>query len=161
MSARVGGGPGAKSAPGPARPRIYVAHPMSAYKTAHARRLVATLGKVLPDADVVDPEQLAWATSEAWFDAWPDVLAGLSGVVVFAAADETIGLGCVLELTDALAAGVALAGLDSSGLRRLEGFRLLPESKRTWRSIARLLLGARIAPTRYMRALADGGNIDP
>lgn len=161
MAVRESVGSGARTAPGPARPRLYVAHPMSSYKTAHARRLVAKLGKLLAGAEVVDPEQLGWPTSDAWFDAWPDVLAGLAGFVLFAAPDETIGLGCVLELTDALAAGVALAGLDASGLRRMDGFRLLPERSRTARSMARLLLGPSIDPARYMRALADGGNIRP
>ncbi len=153
--------PGAKTAPGPARPRIYVAHPMSSYKTAHARRLVERLGKLLPGAEVLDPEKLGWPTSDAWLDAWPDVLSGLAGFVLFAATDETVGLGCVLELTDALAAGVALAGLDASGLRRMDGFRLLPERSRTARAMARLVLGPRIAPASYVQTLANGGSIRP
>lgn len=155
------GGPGAKNVPDPPRPRVYAVHPMASYKTRHARGLVTRLGKILPGAEIVDPEQLGWPTSDAWLDAWPDLLAGLAGCVVFAAADETIGLGCLLELTDALAANVALAGLDATGLRRMDGFRLLPESRRTSRSAARLLLGGRLDPAKYQQMLADGGNMRP
>lgn len=124
-----------------ARPRVYAAHPIAAYGTEHAAARLALLREALPEAEIVDPAEQGWAGSDDWRAEWPSLLEGLTAVVVFAAADRTVGLGCVTEVLDALAIGLPLAGLDGSGLRRLEGLRFVPPPRRTWKRMARLLLG--------------------
>ncbi|HXY45426.1 MAG TPA: hypothetical protein VEH29_14650 [Acidimicrobiales bacterium] len=145
----------------PAGCRVYAAHPISCYGTAHARDRLATLGKLLGGVEIVDPEERSWPSEDAWFDEWPDLLASLDGLVVFAAPDGTIGTGCVTELADALASGILLAGLDDRGLRRLDGLRFVAAERRTMRSAARLFLGEPIAPDTFQQAMANGGNIRP
>ncbi|MGH9028556.1 MAG: hypothetical protein ACRDV4_02940 [Acidimicrobiales bacterium] len=154
-------GPKRGGASGLGRPRVYAAHPISCYGTAHAQNSREQLIGLLPSTEIVDPEALGWVTEEAWLDGWSALVPSLAGFVVFAAPDKTIGMGCVSELIDALFAGMPLAGLDGSGLRHLDGLRFLPEHRRTTRATARLLLGVQIDTERFPPHDLDGGKIGP
>jgi hypothetical protein len=126
------------------RPRIYAAHPITAYGSALERERLSLLRRSLPNAEIFDPAG-RYATSVAWRRTWPRVLGTLSGLVVFSAADGSIGTGCLRELIDAMATQLPVVGLDGGGLRQLQGVRLLDDQTRTPRRAAALLLG-RVVP---------------
>jgi len=115
----------------PERPRIYVCHPMTCYGTDHAATSVAGIAKALSGAQLIDPEHCGWTCNGDWLRDWPGLLASLAGVVVFTDRSGTIGAGCVREIADAVAAGVALAAWEPGvGLVDLVGVELVePESR--------------------------------
>jgi hypothetical protein len=122
---------------------------MTTYRSEHAAAMLARITELLPAAEILDPEALAWESDRDWLAAWPDVLESLEGIVVFSARDGSVGVGCVTEATDALARSVPAAVLSRSGLRALEGFRLLSKSERSARRFARLIPGSHVEASEF------------
>lgn len=143
------------------KPRVYAAHPMDSYGTAHEAGCLAALAQLLPGVDIFDPAG-RYRTDDGWLRAWPRVLRTLSGLVVFAGENGTVGTGCFRELTDAIAAYVPVAVLVGDQLREIDGFQLLAPPWRSARSAGRLIVGlameigdfpgAEYAPTAEWRA---------
>lgn len=112
------------------RPRIYVAHPMTAYGTPWEAKALAELGRMLPGVELVDPS-VRYSSDAGWLRAWPRMLRSLAGLVVLADEAGTVGTGVLREIVDALAAGVALAAFDSErGLVELVGLELVEAGSR-------------------------------
>ncbi len=132
-----------------ARPRVYLCHPMTTYRSEHAAAMLARLTELLPAAEIVDPEEAAWESDHDWLAAWPDVLESLAGLVVFPDRDGSVGVGCVTEATDALAFDIPAAILGRFGLRALEGFRLLAKPERSPRRFARLIPGRSVEASEF------------
>ncbi len=122
------------------RPRVYVAHPMTSYGTAHERSCLATLAELLPGVELCDPAG-RYRTDDGWLRAWPRVLQTLSGLVIFPCENGTVGTGCLRELTDAIAAYVPVAVLVGYELHEIDGFQLLAPPWRSARNAARLITG--------------------
>ncbi len=99
------------------RPRIYCAHPMTAYGTICERRSLAAIRRLLPGVHLVDPNGMFTSTGD-WLERWPDVLGTLDALILFADERGAIGAGCVQEVTGAHRAGVPVALFDH-GTRRL------------------------------------------
>lgn len=129
--------------------RVYAAHPVTSYGTEHEARSLAALRALLPDCEIYDPAG-RYRREHGWRRAWPGVLASLSGLVVFGAKDGTIGTGCLRELTDALAWGLPVAGLDGDVLKVIGGVQLLPVPWRTARHVGRLVLGDPVEPRDFL-----------
>jgi hypothetical protein len=127
-------------------PRIYVAHPITSYGTARGAACLDALAELLPGSELVDPAAL-FTTSAAWLDAWPAMVQTLAGLVVFGAADGTIGSGCLLEIADAMAAELPVAAFEEGGtglapsLVELVGVEFLRPGERTARRIGVLVPG--------------------
>lgn len=90
-------------------PLIYAVHPKTTYGTRWAREAIADLAKALPCCQIVDPESFGWSSDAEWLAAWPGILASLSGLVLVAADDTSVGAGCLREWIDAAAAGLPCA----------------------------------------------------
>jgi hypothetical protein len=115
---------------------------MSSYGTDHARSALADLATILSACELVDPEVRAWETDEAWLCEWPTIVRTLAGLVVFAHRDGTVGVGCVREVTDAIAAHLPVAAYGiGAGLVDLAGLDFLPAGERTARRVATVRLG--------------------
>jgi hypothetical protein len=113
------------------RPRVYAAHPMTSYGTEHERVCLDTLTALLPGTEIIDPAG-RYRTNAGWLRAWPRLLSTLSGLVLFADEDGTVGAGCLREVVDAMAAGVPIAMLDPCfGLSELAAVDLLPAAEST------------------------------
>lgn len=122
-------------------PRIYVAHPITSYGTEHGAVCLDALAELLPGSDLVDPAAL-FTTSAQWLEAWPAMVQTLAGLVVFGAADGTIGSGCLLEVADAMAAGLPVAAFEEGpSLVELVGVEFLRPSERTARRVGVLVPG--------------------
>ncbi|MGP0108126.1 MAG: hypothetical protein ACLPR9_04555 [Acidimicrobiales bacterium] len=141
-------------------PRIYVAHPITSYGTEHGVACLDSLADLLPGADLVDPAAL-FTTSAQWLDAWPAIVQTLAGLVVFGAADGTIGSGCLLEVADAMAAELPVAAFEEGpSLVELVGVEFLRPALRTARCVGVLVPGEPIdwpdlsKPRRGQRASA-------
>lgn len=81
--------------------RVYLAHPISTYGTDHERRALDTLAKLVPGAEVINPAGRYTGNLE-WRRAWPRIVRTLDAVVVLSTDDDTIGCGCLHEITDAI-----------------------------------------------------------
>ncbi len=128
------------------RPRVYGAHPMVSYRSEHERTCLDTLAELFTHAEIVNPAERSW-TNAGWRRAWPRLLATLSGLVLFADEDGTVGTGCLREVADAIAAGVPVAYLDPDfGLCELAGLDLVPAEMRTRASTAWPIAGEQIDP---------------
>ena len=128
------------------QPRIYAAHPMTAYGTDHARRALSGLAELLSGCELLDPEERAWETDEAWLAEWPGIVRNIVGLVVFAHEDGTVGTGCLRELGDAIAERVPVAGYSTeAGLVDLAGVDFLPRGERTPCRVGTLRLGGPVA----------------
>jgi len=136
-------------------PRVYVAHPVTCYGTEHEARSLAALRLLLPHCELLDPSQL-YASAEHWLRAWPKVLLTLAGLVVFGAEDCSIGAGCVRELSDALAMGVAVVGFDGEQLREIDGLRLFALPWRDRSRVGTLVLGPVFEPSALFPTDFDG-----
>lgn len=124
-------------------PRVYFAHPKSAYFTDHEAAYLEVLANELPGWGVINPAG-RYSTDAAWLRAWPRLVKSLDAVAV--ASDEfgTIGTGCLREITDAIAHGLPVLGLDlKRGLVELRGVELVEFEHRTRRHAAYLDLGRR------------------
>jgi len=137
------------------RPRVYAAHPVSCYRTDHEARCLAALRGLLPHCDLYDPADRC-RNAAAWQRAWPRVLRTLSGLVVFAAEDDTIGAGCLRELGDALACGLPALAVHRGTLHEIDGVRLLALPWRSTRHLASLLLGPAFEPSPLFPSVFDG-----
>lgn len=112
------------------RPRVYAAHPMTSYGTEHERVCLDTLAALLPDVELVNPAR-RYRTSAGWLRAWPRLVRTLSGLVVFADEEGTIGAGCLREITDAVLCGLPVLMLDEDQrLCELLALDLLPPDLR-------------------------------
>ena len=133
-------------------PRVYVAHPQTAYGTTYGADQIAALAKALPHAELVDPEAARWATNADWLRDWPVILGSLSGLVVFADRAGTIGTGCLRELVDAVMVGLALAAWEPGvGLVELVGIELVEVESRSPRRAAFLDYGAPLPAKAFPR----------
>jgi len=111
---------------------VYVAHPVSSYGEPGTARAIATLTRLLPDAILVNPEDRGWKDSSEWLEEWPGLLVALAGLVVIGDRLDSIGTGCLREVTDAITLGLPLAALAPGGrvLRELRGVELVePDSR--------------------------------
>ena len=100
--------------------RLYAARPMTCYSTDLDRRQLARVADAFPDAEVLDPASM-FDTNEQWLAAWPEVLASLDLLVLWADEAGFIGAGVLKELTDAIAARVPVAALDREAKLRTIG----------------------------------------
>jgi hypothetical protein len=122
------------------RPRVYCGHPIVSYRTEHEAACLAGISELLPGVELFNPEG-RYSTDASWRRAWPQVLASLSGLVVFASEGGTIGVGCLAELTDALAWDLPVAALDAGRLFEIEGVQFLDPRGRSARHVGRLVIG--------------------
>ena len=126
------------------RPLVYVAHPVTAYGSAHARRRFRAIQTLLPDAGLIDPAT-AFSSTAQWLAEWPNLVFRVDAVVAFPSEDRTVGAGVARELFDAEAAGVPTAVLSEGILRTWRGVSLLPQHLRTPLRIGDLITGRKLA----------------
>ncbi len=109
------------------RPAVYLAHPLPTYGSAHERRCIRALRRLLPGVELVNPAGM-FASSTEWFDRWPDVLDGLDALVVLPDERGAVGSGVMQELIDAhrVLLPVALFDPASCTLRRLVAVEFPP-----------------------------------
>lgn len=131
------------------RPRCYVAHQIVTYGTDHERVCLAALHRLLPDADLYNPAG-RYSTDAGWRRAWPRVLASLSGLVVFADIDGTIGTGCMRELIDAITWGLPVAALAGDELHEIDGIEFVAIERHSAGHAGRLVLAGAVDPTDFL-----------
>lgn len=131
------------------RPRVYLAHPITTYGTAHEAAVTARIAEILPGVELFDPSG-RYVEEGEWEQAWPEVLRSLSGLVVFGDEDETIGTGCWREIGDALSCYLPVAALSETTLCHLAGVALMPAWKRTRSRAGLLLYGPEIDPAEFL-----------
>ena len=137
--------------------RVYAAHPMTSYHSAHGAEQLAGIAKALPGVEIVDPEQSTWATNADWLRDWPAILGSLAGLVVFADTLGTVGVGCLHEVTDAVMAGVPVAGWHpKDGMVELVGFELLDAGRRSALRAAFLVLGGSLDLATFPTPTPEG-----
>jgi len=125
--------------------RVYAAHPVLSYGTAHEAACLDAIAGLLPEAVIINPAG-RYRTSAGWLRAWPRLVRTLSAVVLFAAEDGTIGTGCLRELADAIRAEVPVAVLDDEcQLRELVALELLPADSRSALRAAVVVTGGVLA----------------
>jgi hypothetical protein len=96
--------------------KLYAAHPVSCYGTEHEARQLAALDRHFPGADLADPAAM-FGSDDGWLEGWPDVLDELDVLAIFA--DEAGYIGAtLLEVSDAIGAGVPIVALDQNGQLR-------------------------------------------
>jgi hypothetical protein len=118
------------------------------YGTAWEHECHAALQDLLPEVELYDPAT-RYSSNATWRRAWPRVLETLSGLVLFASLDGTIGAGCMREVLDAVAWGIPVAGFGEGMLREIEGLQfLMPRQLTPWRT-GRLLLGDQIDAAEF------------
>lgn len=132
-------------------PWVYVAHPVSTYGSAHARRQFGAIGTLLPDATLINPATTFTSTAH-WLAQWPELVLRLDAVIAFAAEDGTIGAGVARELLDAQVVGAGTAVLDEDTLRQWRGVLLLPLNLRTPARVGRLITGRRVVVSAFVSA---------
>jgi hypothetical protein len=138
-----------------ARPRVYAAHPMTSYRTEHERTCLDALAALLPGAEIIDPAG-RYRTNAGWLRAWTRLLSTLSGLVLFADEDGTVGAGCLREVADAVAAGLPVGYLDvDHHLCELFALDLLPSSGRSRTRAAWPVAGGRVAQPMFLMADPD------
>jgi len=137
-----------------ARPHVYVAHPLTSYRTEWAEECLRRLRKLLPGVDLIDPENRAWS-EDLWLSEWPAVLGGLSALVAFPDKAGTIGTGCIREVTDAIFLGLPVWAFDGHRLVELTGLEFVPEPRRTARRAAVPIGGRRLKPAVLLARLSE------
>ncbi|MDQ3642776.1 MAG: hypothetical protein M3450_15225 [Actinomycetota bacterium] len=85
--------------PHPAQ-RVYVASPLTTYRTSRYEAKLAQVIEQFPDATLLPARDLFRSTAD-WRTRWPALLPTLTELVFFAETDGTIGLGVWSELHDA------------------------------------------------------------
>ena len=137
------------------RPLVYAAHPVLSYGTAHERKALAHLRRLLPAVTLIDPAA-RYVGLEDWEQDWPSLVWTLSAVVVFAGEDGSIGAGCMKEVADGIAHGVAVCVLRAGNLHELVSLRLLPLTRR---SPARCAIPVAGKVTTIVESLPKGASL--
>ncbi len=83
-----------------ATPRVYVASPLTTYRTARYDAKLVQIGQRFPTATLLPARDLFRSTAD-WRERWPALLPTLAALVFFADIDGTIGLGVWSEVHDA------------------------------------------------------------
>jgi hypothetical protein len=94
-------------------PRIYVASPLTTYRTPRYDAKLAQIGARFPAATLLPARDLFRSTAE-WHEQWPLLLPTLTTLVFFTEIEGTIGLGVWSEVHDA-AEGIPVWYLDDAG----------------------------------------------
>ena len=116
---------------GPTAPLVYAAHPVTTYGTDRERDALDRISDLVAPAQIVNPA-VRYRSNADWLADWPGLPPTLSGLVVFADADGTVGAGCLRELTDAWRLGIPTAFLDDHGqLRHVSALRIVPPRHQT------------------------------
>lgn len=95
-----GTAPSQRPAPPHPAQRVYVASPLTTYRTPRYGAKLAEINERFPDATLLPARDLFRSTAD-WRERWPELLPTLTGLVFFAEIDGTIGLGVWSELHDA------------------------------------------------------------
>lgn len=135
--------------------RVYCARPMTAYGTDLDARQLARVADAFPDAEVLDPAVM-FHTNEEWLSAWPEVLASLDLVVLWADEAGLIGAGVLKELTDAIASRVPVVALDTARKLRTFGGLHVPGMLPSRARAAELVYGDVLDVAAVMVALRTG-----
>ena len=94
--------------------KLYAAHPLTSYGTPYEARQLEALREHFPGADVLDPAAM-FSSNEDWLAKWPEVLATLDALVLFADQAGHVGAGVLRELSDAIGAGLPVLVLGQDG----------------------------------------------
>jgi len=117
---------------------VYLASPLSTYRTPRYGAMVSRARAHFPDAEIV-PARDAFRDRGDWLARWPGILPTLAAVVVFADENGWIGAGVWAEVHDARRHGVPVYVLDDAGgLRRWESVRVTERRPDDWDRTARL-----------------------
>lgn len=81
-------------------PRIYLASPLSTYRTPRYDAVLALIEARYPHAELL-PARSLFQSNEEWRQRWPGLLATLTDLVFFAVPDGSVGLGVWCEVQDA------------------------------------------------------------
>jgi hypothetical protein len=122
--------------------RIYVAHPITSYGTAHERWCLDRLAELLPGVCLLNPAEI-FANGAEWDRAWPRLLPRLAGLVAFTDAKGNVGAGVLREVADAIAYEIPVAGFDHRkvDLCEVAGVDLTAELERSARECGTLRFG--------------------
>ncbi|MDA8310240.1 MAG: hypothetical protein M0Z46_06440 [Actinomycetota bacterium] len=123
-------------------PRLYAAHALRCYGTAHERACLDAIEAAFAGWEVVNPAARYRSDAE-WLADWPRLVSTLGALVVFADEEGTIGAGCLREVADAIVHGVPLFTLGAERrLCDLVGLDLVAAGERTPAACARPVAGA-------------------
>lgn len=121
-------------------PRVYVASPLSTYRTPRYDLMAACVRRHFPGADVLMPLDLFTSNSD-WLAKWPAILPTLSAFVAFTDEEGWVGRGVWTEVRDARAHGVPVSVLDDAGcLCPWQSVRIAERRPDDWTRTARLEL---------------------
>ena len=99
-------------------PTIYAAHPMTAYGTDHETRVLRRIAAAFDGWDVLNPAVM-FDDNASWHDTWPQVLSGIDVCAIFADKTGCIGVGCLKEIADAIAARIPVVAVGPTGGLRI------------------------------------------
>jgi hypothetical protein len=122
------------------RALIYVSHPVVSYDSDHERTALADLGRLLPNARIINPATRYLSTS-SWESDWPTLVAQLSALIVFGAEDNSVGAGCLREIADAIVHVVPIRVLRRGDLYELASLRFRPAQRRSPARLATVVAG--------------------
>ena len=133
-------------------PVVYAAHPLTTYGTPREASCLRRVATLLPGVELIDPAR-RYSSDEGWRRAWPRVLRQLSGLVIFTAADGTIGAGCLREIGDAWAARLPVALLHRRRLYEVGALVVAETQLRSPRRLATVVPGRPYAPGELAEAI--------
>lgn len=134
------------------RPRLYYAHPLTAYGSTTEAMGLDRLAELLPGCQIVNPAGM-FASATAWKRQWPRMLATLDGLVVHADGYGLVGAGVVREVMDAIVARLPLAALADGRLFELSGFDLLGAAALSPARVGYISFGRKLRKGEYLDAL--------
>lgn len=85
--------------------RVYVASPLSTYRTPRYNENMARIETLVPKADLLPARELYHSNAE-WREKWPDIRSTLQALVFFDDEEGCIGAGTEQELADAYRFGI-------------------------------------------------------
>ncbi len=134
---------------------LYAAHPMTAYGTAGEARALRRLAALFPAFDVADPSTM-FSDGASWHDLWPGVLDQVDLLAIFADREGCVGVGCLKEIADAIAAYLPVVALGPrGGLRAFGGVAIDCGPVVDRAQIGRLLYGPAIPAPRVADLAGD------
>jgi hypothetical protein len=121
-----------------ASPRVYVASPLSTYRTPRYDAMVARVRVLFPQAEIL-PAREVFRSNADWRARWACIMPTLAAVVVFPDTGGWIGAGVWKEVHDARNHGIPVYVLDDAGdVRGWEAIRLMERRPDDWQRTARL-----------------------